>query len=79
MVPEELTEKDFYSRASVQTAYEHGLVPLGLDLETVEPVTWNLAKGNLLYLTDQDSQMIALINPSSKWDSAYNCTRSYLP
>ena len=62
MVPEELTETDFYSRASVQTAYEHGLVPLGLDLETVEPVTWNLAKGNLLYLTDQDSQMIALIN-----------------
>ena len=47
MVPEELTEADFYGRASVHTAYEHGLVPLGLDLETVEPVTWNLAKGNL--------------------------------
>ena len=62
MVPEELTEADFYSRASVQAAYEQGLVPLGLDLETVEPVTWNLAKGNLLYLTDQDSQMIAFIN-----------------
>ena len=57
MVPEELTEADFYSRASVQTAYEHGLVPLGLDLETVEPVTWNLAKGNLLYLTDNLPEM----------------------
>ena len=66
MVPEELTEKDFYSRASVQTAYEHGLVPLGLDLETVEPVTWNLAKGNLLYLTDKEEQMTALVKHIAK-------------
>uniref|UniRef100_UPI00066A82EB FtsK/SpoIIIE domain-containing protein n=1 Tax=Streptococcus pseudopneumoniae TaxID=257758 RepID=UPI00066A82EB len=66
MVPEELTEKDFYSRASVQTAFEHGLVPLGLDLETVEPVTWNLAKGNLLYLTDKEEQMTALVKHIAK-------------
>ena len=66
MVPEELTEKVFYSRASVQTAYEHGLVPLGLDLETVEPVTWNLAKGNLLYLTDKEEQMTALVKHIAK-------------
>ena len=66
MVPEELTERDFYSRASVQTAYEHGLVPLGLDLETVEPVTWNLAKGNLLYLTDKEEQMSALVKHIAK-------------
>ncbi|XTA91429.1 type VII secretion protein EssC [Streptococcus sanguinis] len=60
MVPEELTEADFYSRASVQAAYEQGLVPLGLDMETVEPITWNLSKGNLLYLTDKEEQMSAL-------------------
>ena len=66
MVPEEFTEKDFYSRASVQTAYEHGLVPLGLDMETVEPVTWNLAKGNLLYLTDKEEQMTALVKHIAK-------------
>ena len=66
MVPEELTEKDFYSRASVQTAYEHELVPLGLDLETVEPVIWNLAKGNLLYLTDKEEQMTALVKHIAK-------------
>ena len=60
MVPEELTEADFYSRASVQAAYEKGLVPLGLDMETVEPITWNLSKGNLLYLTDKEEQMSAL-------------------
>ena len=66
MVPEELTERDFYSRASVQIAYEHGLVPLGLDLETVEPVTWNLAKGNLLYLTDKEEQMTALVRHIAK-------------
>lgn len=57
MVPEELTEADFYSRASVQAAYEQGLVPLGLDMETVEPITWNLSKGNILYLTDKEEQM----------------------
>ena len=66
MVPEELTEADFYSRASVQAAYEQGLVPLGLDLETVEPVTWNLAKGNLLYLTDKEEQMAALVKHIAK-------------
>ena len=60
MVPEELTEADFYGRASVQAASEQGLVPLGLDMETFEPVTWNLAKGNLLYLTDKEEQMSAL-------------------
>ena len=60
MVPEELTEADFYSRASVQAAYEQGLVPLGLDMETVEPITWNLSKGNLLYLTEKEEQMSAL-------------------
>ena len=60
MVPEELTEADFYSRASIQAAYKQGLVPLGLDMETVEPITWDLSKGNLLYLTDKEEQMSAL-------------------
>ena len=66
MVPEELTEEDFYSRASVQAAYEQGLVPLGLDMETVEPVTWNLAKGNLLYLTDKEEQMVTFVKHIAK-------------
>nr|AAK40368.1 conserved protein 163 [Streptococcus sanguinis SK1 = NCTC 7863] len=59
MVPEELTEADFYSRASVQAAYKQGLVPLGLDMETVETVTWKPCGGNLLYLTEKESQMAA--------------------
>ena len=59
MVPEELTEADFYSRASVQAAYNRRLVPLGLDMETVEPIIWDLSKGNLLYLTDKEEQMSA--------------------
>ena len=66
MVPEELTEADFYSRASVQAAYEQGLLPLGLDMETVEPITWNLAKGNLLYLTDKEEQMATLVEQIAK-------------
>ena len=66
MVPEELTEADFHSRASVQVAYEQGLLPLGLDMETVEPITWNLAKGNLLYLTDKEEQMATLVEQIAK-------------
>ena len=42
------------------------MVPLGLDLETVEPVIWNLAKGNLLYLTDKEDQMTALVKHIAK-------------
>ena len=66
MLPEELTEAEFYGRASVQAAYEQGLVPLGLDLETVEPVTWNLTKGNLLYLTDKEEQMVTFVKHIAK-------------
>ena len=35
-------------------------------METVEPVTWNLAKGNLLYLTDKEEQMTALVKHIAK-------------
>jgi len=66
MVPEELTEGDFYSRASVQAAYKDGLVPLGLDLETVDPVSWNRTKSNLLYLTDKEEQMTAIVKHIAK-------------
>lgn len=32
-----------------------------MDLETVEPVTWDLKKGNLLYLTDKEEQMTQFV------------------
>ncbi|KXT83688.1 FtsK/SpoIIIE family protein, putative secretion system component EssC/YukA [Streptococcus sp. DD11] len=60
MVPEELTNENFYNRPSIQAVYEGGLVPLGLDMETVKPVIWDLSKGNLLYLTEQAEQMTTL-------------------
>ena len=66
MVPEELTEADFYSRASVQAAYKQGLVPLGLDMETVETVNWKPCGGNLLYLTEKESQMAAFVRLLSR-------------
>ena len=50
----------------MQVAYEQGLLPLGLDMETVEPITWNLAKGNLLYLTDKEEQMATLVEQIAK-------------
>ena len=56
MVPEELTEKDFYSRAAVLRLLEKGQLPLGLDLENVEPLSWDLSKGNLLYIFEKEWQ-----------------------
>lgn len=60
MVPEQLTADDFYGRDSVQETIAAGHIPLGLDLETVEAVSWDLRAGHLLYLTDQDQQMSAM-------------------
>ena len=61
MVPDELTEATFYGREDVAALLDEGKVPLGLDLETVEPVTWDLKKGNLLYLTDKEEQMTQFV------------------
>ena len=61
MVPDELTEAAFYGREDVAALMDEGKVPLGLDLETVEPVTWELKKGNLLYLTDKEEQMTQFV------------------
>ena len=56
MVPEELTEADFYSRVAVLGLLEKGQLPLGLDLENVEPLSWDLSKGNLLYIFEKEWQ-----------------------
>ena len=61
MVPDELTEAAFYGREDVAALLDEGKVPLGLDLETVEPVTWDPDVSNLLYLTSKESQMINLL------------------
>ena len=61
MVPDELTEAAFYGREDVATLLDEGKVPLGLDLETVEPVTWDPDVSNLLYLTSKESQMTNLL------------------
>ncbi|UUM23203.1 type VII secretion protein EssC [Streptococcus suis] len=61
MVPEELTREDFLSRASVQKAIASGQIPLGLDLETVEAVSWKINKGPLLTLGDQAEQVSGMM------------------
>ena len=61
MVPEELTEEYFYNLPSVLEALDKGQIPLGLDIETVEPITWD-TRENLLYLTDKETQMIRFVN-----------------
>ena len=72
MVPEELTEADFYSRASVQAAYEQGLVPLGLDLETVEPVGWKIEQEPFVYVANSEEQMITMTKQFSIVSSKIN-------
>ncbi|MGV3029858.1 FtsK/SpoIIIE domain-containing protein, partial [Streptococcus suis] len=57
MVPEELTREDFLSRSSVQKAIASGQIPLGLDLETVEAVSWQVSGGNFLYLYEKEHQL----------------------
>ena len=61
MVPDELTEAAFYGREDVAALLDEGKVPLGLDLEAVEPVTWDPDLSNLLYLTSKESQMTNLL------------------
>lgn len=62
MVPEELTESDFYSRDSVQAALEAGKIPVGLDIETVMSRQWNPELSSLLYLYDKDGDSEQFIN-----------------
>ena len=68
MVPEELTEEYFFSLPSVQEAIKKGEIPLGLDLENVEALSWN-GRDNLLYLAEKEKNMeeiIHLLSYSSK-------------
>lgn len=67
MVPDELTEAAFYAREDVVALLDEGKVPLGLDLETVEPVTWDLKKGNLLYIFEQINQNVNMMRIILKW------------
>lgn len=62
MVPDELTEAAFYGREDVILSYLKGDVPVGLDVETVDLISWKAKDGNLLYLTEQDEQMTGLVN-----------------
>ena len=61
MVPEELTETDFYSRENVKKVYSQGYMPIGLDIENVEPIVWDFNKGNLLYIFEQKNQNVNMI------------------
>ncbi|WP_049482408.1 type VII secretion protein EssC [Streptococcus parasanguinis] len=62
MVPDELTEVAFYGREDVAALLDEGKVPLGLDLENVQPLSWDLIKGNLLYIFEQEWQKLNIIN-----------------
>ena len=65
MVPDELTEAAFYGREDVAALLDEGKLPLGLDLENVQPLSWDLIKGNLLYIFEQEWQKLNIINTMS--------------
>jgi len=73
MVPDELTEADFMMNyESVKTDLSEGLIPLGLDKDTVLSKSWNPRNGSLLYLYDKETElkqmMQYLINRISETD-----------
>ena len=72
MVPEELTEADFYSRADVQELLSQEIVPLGLDMETVNPMGWNLKQGSFVYVANSEEQMRTMTKQFSIVSSKIN-------
>ena len=58
MVPDELTEAAFMMNyESVKTDLSEGLIPLGLDKDTVLSRSWNPRNGSLLYLYDKETEL----------------------
>ena len=72
MVPEELTEKDFYSRADVLKLLSQEIIPLGLDIETVKPMGWNLKQGSFVYVANIEEQMRTMTKQFSIVSSKIN-------
>ena len=72
MVPEELTEKDFYSRADVLKLLSQEIIPLGLDIETVKPMGWNLKQGSFVYVANSEEQMRTMTRQFSIVSSKIN-------
>ena len=72
MVPEELTEKDFYSRADVLKLLSQEIIPLGLDIETVKPMGWNLKQGSFVYVANSEEQMRTMTKQFSIVSSKIN-------
>ena len=72
MVPEELTEKDFYSRTDVLKLLSQEIIPLGLDIETVKPMGWNLKQGSFVYVANIEEQMRTMTKQFSIVSSKIN-------
>lgn len=72
MVPEELTEKDFYSRTDVLKLLSQEIIPLGLDIETVKPMGWNLKQGSFVYVANSEEQMRTMTKQFSIVSSKIN-------
>ncbi|WP_245335209.1 FtsK/SpoIIIE domain-containing protein, partial [Streptococcus oricebi] len=60
MVPEELEAEVFYASAGVARELAAERLPMGLDMETVQTVSWEPKKGPLAYVAGTEEQMNAM-------------------
>ena len=58
MVPDELTKDHFYRAKGIKELLQRGIVPIGLDMETAEPIGWDTNRGNLAYILEKEEQMV---------------------
>lgn len=62
MVPEELLAADFMALPAVSEELVQGRLPLGLDLETVDVISWVPQKGPLHYVASSEEEMNSMTN-----------------
>ena len=62
MVPEELTEADFYNFVNMSECQKNEYIPIGLDTETTEAVHWQPRIGPLVYIAKGEEQMVTMTN-----------------
>ena len=56
MVPEELTEAEFYEHQGISYLLHQEEIPLGLDMETANPIGWKTKFGHLAYIAEKEEQ-----------------------
>ena len=61
MVPEELSKEAFYRSYGIQELLQQEVIPMGLDMENVQPVGWQTHQGPFVYVAgEKEEQKLAM-------------------